>query len=184
MSKLQSDKMKSNWILRKANGYIQWNKGKKLPELSGVNNPKYSRITRSCKECKELFTVRNYRKDTARFCSQTCSHKNRNSGKYKADYAIRRYPIYQDWRTSIFERDNYTCVECDVRGGELHADHIKPFAIIIYENKLDTLEKMMECKELWDVSNGRTMCAPCHRKTDTYGRRSIYFNKESCIATA
>lgn len=142
-----------------------------------------SRAEKVCIECKKTFSVRNYRKDTAHFCSQDCSHKHRNSGKYKADYAIRRYPIYQEWRISIFERDNYTCVTCDVRGGELHADHIKPFAIIIYENKLDTLEKMILCKELWDTENGRTLCASCHRKTDTYGRRSIYFKKSKCIAT-
>src|SRR5262249_39131272 len=34
---------------------------------------------------------------------------------------------YKEWRKKVFERDNYTCVACHLRGGELHADHIKPW---------------------------------------------------------
>src|SRR5690242_2286078 len=33
------------------------------------------------------------------------------------------------WREAVFARDNWTCQECKVRGGELHPHHIKPFAI-------------------------------------------------------
>lgn len=72
----------------------------------------------------------------------------RNSGRYKA------------WRTSVFERDNYTCVHCSdksIAGNRvvLNADHIKPFAFY---------------PELrFDIDNGRTLCEPCHRKTDTWG---------------
>ena len=61
------------------------------------------------------------------------------------------------WRKAVFERDNYTCQECGVRGVEIQADNIKPFK---YFPELR-----------WVLSNGRTLCVPCHRKTDTYGRR-------------
>lgn len=61
------------------------------------------------------------------------------------------------WRKAVFERDNYTCQICKVRGKQIQADHIKPFK---YFPELR-----------WILSNGRTLCVPCHRKTDTYGRR-------------
>lgn len=63
---------------------------------------------------------------------------------------------YRIWRNAVFSRDDWTCQHCKVRGGVLHADHIKPYA---------THPDLR-----LDVDNGRTLCPPCHRKTDTYGR--------------
>ena len=66
---------------------------------------------------------------------------------------------YKLWRESVYKRDNYTCIWCgDNKGGNLEADHIKPFALF---------------PELrFVVDNGRTLCASCHRKTDTYLNKS------------
>lgn len=84
--------------------------------------------------------------------------------------SIRNSPEYKKWRTSIFHRDKYMCVSCgDNKGGNLEADHIKPFALILQENNIQTLELSRECAELWDLNNGRTLCKNCHRKTDTWG---------------
>lgn len=56
---------------------------------------------------------------------------------------------YKLWRSSVFERDNYTCVECKVHGIKLEADHIKPWR---------------DFPELrYDISNGRTLCKVCHK---------------------
>mgnify|MGYP007071592533 CR=1 FL=1 len=61
---------------------------------------------------------------------------------------------YKQWRTSVFERDNYTCVWCGKRGGELEADHKFPQALF---------------PELrFRLDNGRTLCKECHKKTFTY----------------
>lgn len=57
---------------------------------------------------------------------------------------------YKNWRTSVFERDNYTCLICHTRGGNLHAHHIKDFAT--YKNLRIT------------VSNGATLCIKCHKE--------------------
>lgn len=69
------------------------------------------------------------------------------------------------WRKSVYKRDNYTCQECRIRGVKLEADHIKPFK---YFPELRYL-----------LSNGRTLCKPCHMKTDTWGRRGqkLYADK-------
>ena len=66
-------------------------------------------------------------------------------------------------------RDNFACVKCDIVGGQLQVDHIKPFAVILHENDIKTFEQAINCKELWDINNGRTLCVDCHKKTDTYG---------------
>ena len=74
------------------------------------------------------------------------------------------------WRESVFKRDNYTCQMCYARGGILHADHMKAFSVIFAENKITSYEIARNCKELWDINNGRTLCKPCHKKTPTWGR--------------
>lgn len=78
-------------------------------------------------------------------------------GVTKKNRAIRMSLEYKNWRRQVYERDDYTCQECKVRGGKLNADHIKPFSIYI---------------ELrFDVNNGRTLCEECHRKTETFATR-------------
>lgn len=65
---------------------------------------------------------------------------------------------YKAWRTSIFLRDNYTCKGCNERGGYLEAHHILPrrdFPHLTFE-----------------LSNGITLCKPCHDKT----RRKEYLS--------
>lgn len=86
--------------------------------------------------------------------------KNHNwkGGVTSINEKIRKSLEYKLWRTAIFERDEYTCRFCGKRGnGEIHADHIKPFAFY---------------PELrFSIDNGRTLCKECHKKTDTYGRQ-------------
>lgn len=65
---------------------------------------------------------------------------------------------YKQWRQAVFQRDNFECVTCGVHGGYLHADHIQPYA------------RFPELRH--DVTNGRTLCPPCHIATPTYGGRT------------
>lgn len=78
---------------------------------------------------------------------------------------IRKSSKYVNWRKQVYERDDYTCQLCGVRGGELQADHIKPFSLF---------------PDLrFELSNGRTLCKPCHRKTPTYGDLRYYATQPS-----
>lgn len=69
---------------------------------------------------------------------------------------IRTSLEYRTWRKRIYERDNYTCQWCGIRGDYLEADHIKSFS------EYPSLR--------FELNNGRTLCRPCHIKTPTYGR--------------
>jgi len=96
------------------------------------------------------------------------SHWNWQGGLSKLHKTERQYLMqkreYKQWRKAVFERDNYICQKCGKRGnGELNADHIKSWAL--YPELRYTL------------SNGRTLCANCHRKTPTYGNHTLVVDK-------
>ena len=39
------------------------------------------------------------------------------------------------------------------------------------EYQIKTFEQALNCAELWDINNGRTLCKECHKKTDNYLNR-------------
>ena len=53
---------------------------------------------------------------------------------------------------------------CDKIEKSLHAHHIKKFSKIIKEFNIKILEDAINCKELWDINNGITLCKKCHEK--------------------
>lgn len=64
---------------------------------------------------------------------------------------------YGWWKKRVHVKSNYTCQVCGISNVTLDADHVKPFAIY---------------PELrYEVSNGRSVCRPCHRKTKSWGSR-------------
>ena len=79
---------------------------------------------------------------------------------------IRQLPEYYQWRSDVYRRDNWTCQTCGKKSGgiKIDAHHIKPFAQIIKENKIKTVEQALNCEELWNINNGLTLCKKCHSK--------------------
>lgn len=108
---------------------------------------------------------------TGKKCPQISgkNHWNWQGGKTDIIQKLRNSPEYKLWREAVFERDNFTCIWCgDNKGGNLQADHIKPFC---------------DYPELrFAIDNGRTLCKSCHLKTDTFGRKALnYKNNENKI---
>lgn len=82
-------------------------------------------------------------------------------------HKIRTSYRMQKWRKAVLERDGRKCVLCP-RRTLLQVDHIKPFALY---------------PELrFEVSNGRTLCRPCHIKQPTHAGR-INKNNQYTVRT-
>ncbi len=69
-------------------------------------------------------------------------------------YKHNRNKEYILWRSNVFERDNWTCQTCGVKGCYLEAHHIKSYA------------KYPELRLI--VDNGVTLCHECHKLTNNY----------------
>jgi len=117
------------------------------------------------------FTIEHRRK--IGFAQRGEKSHNWEGGITSLNKMIRHSIEYKFWRTHIFQRDNYTCQDCKIRGGvELHSDHIIPFSFILASYKIKTLEDALKCEFLWDIRNGRTLCILCHKKTNTFGYKA------------
>lgn len=155
-----------------------------------VPHNKTKHIDKTCPACGKAFSVR---PSWARvvMCSRSCAGRGRPSNfkghshspeakeLLRAGQLGRRGPDhwnwrgaarserkramsrdeYVQWRTAVFERDNYTCQFCGARCTKLHADHIEPWA---------TAPALR-----FEVSNGRTLCVPCHWQTPSFPKQLI-----------
>ena len=92
-------------------------------------------------------------------------------GISKIDKLCRRMFEYKQWRSDIFQRDNWTCQTCGAKGCYLTAHHIKSFCKIIKENNIKNIVEARNCLELWNINNGVTLCEECHKLTDNYKGR-------------
>ena len=143
---------------------------------SGKNNPMYGRSGDQCptfgKKRLDWKLKGENHPNFGKRGSEMGNWKPPEERRTTAYNAIRSSKRYAAWRFEIFQRDNFCCVMCgDSRGGNLNADHIKQFALIIKENKISNLEEAFQCEELWNISNGRTLCEKCHILTNTFGKR-------------
>lgn len=91
-------------------------------------------------------------------------HWNWQGGLTKEQERVRKSFEYKNWRSAVFERDGYACTWCEDKQEKgkrvmLNADHIRPFSLF---------------PELrFDLSNGRTLCEKCHKRTDSYLNRYL-----------
>jgi len=73
---------------------------------------------------------------------------------------------YKQWRKECMVRDNYTCQECWVRGKVLEVHHHKiNFSQLLIKFNIKSKEEADNCKELWELDLGITLCNNCHNKT-------------------
>lgn len=133
-------------------GRVSWNKGKKM---SDEQRQKLSQAHKGV-------PLSDSHRKKAGLALRGANHWNWKGGITRGNRLLRNQIEYKEWRKAVFERDDYTCQECGVHGEYMQADHIKPFA---YYPELR-----------FELTNGRTLCVPCHRKTDTWGYRAIIQN--------
>jgi len=99
---------------------------------------------------------------------------NWKGGITKLGIAIRSLKKYKEWRMKVFERDNFTCQNCGRRRKKgdrviIQAHHcFKAFYQIVIDNNIKTTQDAFKCKELWEITNGQTLCKECHKLTDSY----------------
>lgn len=158
---------------------------------------RHNSVSKFCLVCQKHFLVKasEIRRNGGKFCSRKCFYKNqkgkqfsplssKNGFKKNNKYGfkkgkdhynwkggitpknckIRRSKKYSQWRQAVFERDNFTCIWCGEKDRKkLQADHIKQFAFY----------PLLRFK----ISNGRTLCIDCHKKTDSWFYFGRYLKK-------
>lgn len=133
-----------------------WKGGSKKCKLcGGKTGDHYSNLCRTC------------------YCGE--NHPAWKGGITSLQSKIRTLPEYRNWIKSVFSRDNYTCKNCNISSkhtsNNLTAHHIKQFALILKENNIISISQAINCKELWDISNGQTLCKKCHKLTDSFSKK-------------
>jgi 5-methylcytosine-specific restriction endonuclease McrA len=106
--------------------------------------------TRTCAVCSVefYFSLSRMRQgQPGRYCSLKC--RDTQAPKERRKSSTRNSADYRDWRTAVYQRDDYTCQRCNKRGGhDLHAHHIKGWT------RYPSLR--------FNLANGVTLCHPCH----------------------
>lgn len=100
-----------------------------------------------------------------------------NGHIYKTDESKlwRKREEFKRWREAVFQRDDWTCQRCKIKGGSLHPHHIRNFT---------------ECPDKrFDPDNGITFCADDHKQFHKrYGQRNntpeqiLDYIKSRCLA--
>ncbi len=130
-------------------GRTTWNKGIKTP--IEIRN-KMSKSTKGIKKSES------FRKNMS-------GENNRNwkGGVTELDKAIRALPEMAEWRTKVFERDNYKdCFTGNIGNHNIEAHHIISVYLIMEKYNIQSITDALNCKELWDVNNGVTMFKNSH----------------------
>ena len=142
-------------------------------ECRGVGLSEQSRTTKTCEACGNEYDVVNSQAPFSKTCSRKCDgirkrtiYKGAGSPSWKGgltdiNMRLRGTIGYQEWRTAVFERDDYSCRCCGRPSkADIMAHHLNGFA-----NFPD---------QRLDVDNGVTLCKRCHN-----GFHKMYRNGEN-----
>jgi len=72
---------------------------------------------------------------------------------------IRNQRRHRKWSHAVRERDKHICTKCGITNVPLEAHHVI------------SLKECLNSELAFDVSNGITLCIPCHRKLDKKPKR-------------
>jgi hypothetical protein len=86
---------------------------------------------------------------------------NKGTNKGSISTILKDDKRWAEWRKAVFERDKYRCMHCGKVGGKLEPHHLWPASVFP--------------EFAYILSNGKTLCHSCHKKTDSYGYKAKYF---------
>ena len=90
-------------------------------------------------------------------------HPNWKGGVTEISTLIRGSKEYDNWRDSVFKRDNYCDQFSGIKGnGNLNAHHIVSLCNLIENNNIRSFDDALKCPEIWDINNGITMFETTH----------------------
>ena len=98
---------------------------------------------------------------------QGSKHYKWNGGISRLNTAVRNLNENRNWQNAIKARDK-KCVVCGSIDN-LESHHIIPLKMLLIKYNIHTAEEARNCAELWDLSNGITLCQKCHYKV--HGRK-------------
>lgn len=166
----------SNHCSAMVNGYKKnftpWSKGEKFSEehrknigLAKVGHTPWNKGIKTGPNPKSSLTKKGkpaWNKHKA--CPQFQKENNPQwrGGVSKLASMIRKGNKYLEWRKAVFISTDYTCT-CGKRGGNLEAHHKDRFHDLLRTYNIKTFHEATNCKELWIVSNGETLCKKCHK---------------------
>ena len=154
-------------------GRSKFKYSKRLREkMAKIKETQFKNGTRPWNEGKKM--TDEYKRNVSKTLKGRVGEKSRNwkGGLTPIFRVVRNSFIYRQWRSDILFRDDFICQICNIRGGILQVDHFPiSFAKIIYENNIKTMQEALDCEELWNINNGRTLCLACHKKTENYLKR-------------
>lgn len=88
-------------------------------------------------------------------------HYRWNGGVSKLNLSIRQMNENRKWMEAVKDRDGRKCVRCG-SGECLESHHKKELAVLIQEHGITSRDDARNIAELWDISNGETLCERCH----------------------
>jgi len=148
-NKIHSTKQKEKWSKER--------KGTNKGQLNPFFGKKHSKITKE------------------KISGPRESMRGENHPRWNPSKKVREIRELREWRTLIFERDDWTCQSCYKRGIEIQAHHLDSY------NRNPHLRK--------DIDNGKTLCKNCHigfHKMFGFGNNTkeqyyVYVEKKQCL---
>lgn len=133
-----------------------------IPKSPESNRKRSIAHKKWCKENPEKLAARGEK-------TRRENHYNWKGGTSRISLSIRRMSEMRRWKNEIVWRDKI-CQKCftDI---DLEAHHKKTVIQLIDDNKITNRDEARNCKELWDLNNGKTFCIKCH--CEEHGRKYI-----------
>lgn len=90
---------------------------------------------------------------------------------------IRNHRLYRQWRKVVIARDSGKCQQCGSTSNPEADHHPILFSELLDQFGITCLESAILCPELWEISNGRTLCEQCHFKKSGEDFKRIWKRK-------